>query len=377
MKRLDRYIFRQLGGALLAVTVGLAALVWLTQSLRFIELVLDRGLSIWVFLELTGLLLPGFFGVILPITTFVVTLFTYVRLSSDRELVVMRSAGLSNWQLARPALAVAALSMAMCFLLNLWITPAAQQAFRAWQFEIRNQMVGLLLQEGVFSSLGGDVTVYARARDSDGTLYGILVHDTRERAVPVTVLAETGRLTVTPEGPRVTLINGQRQQMETITLPDGTRQPRLTTLTFRENSLDLARAGRSEGNRNRNAQERTLAELLDPEPEVSERDRRRFRAEAHQRLASPLTALSLSLLALAVALTGEFRRFGGGYRLFVGCALMVGLLAVGLGVGNSAARQNALLPLVWLHAVLPGLLAAWVMAGSPGLPHGLRRRLSI
>jgi lipopolysaccharide export system permease protein len=50
---------------------------------------------------------------------------------------------------------------------------------------------------------------------------------------------------------------------------------------------------------------------------------------------------------------------------------------VGLGVGNSAARQNALLPLVWLHAVLPGLLAAWVMAGSPGLPHGLRRRLSI
>jgi lipopolysaccharide export system permease protein len=49
MTLLDRYLFRQLALALLAVTVGLAALVWLTQSLRFIELVLDRGLSLAVF----------------------------------------------------------------------------------------------------------------------------------------------------------------------------------------------------------------------------------------------------------------------------------------------------------------------------------------
>ena len=68
--RIDSYILRQLLVSLGAVTIGLAALVWLTQSLRFIELVLDRGLSFWVFLELTGLLLPSFFSVILPITTF-------------------------------------------------------------------------------------------------------------------------------------------------------------------------------------------------------------------------------------------------------------------------------------------------------------------
>ena len=119
MTRLDRYIFRQLALALLAVTVGLAVLVWLTQSLRFIELVLDRGLSFLVFIELTGLLLPGFFAIILPITTFLVALFVYVRLSTDRELVVMRAAGLSQWRLARPAIALALFSMAACYALNL------------------------------------------------------------------------------------------------------------------------------------------------------------------------------------------------------------------------------------------------------------------
>ncbi len=48
----SRYIFRMLAIGLLAVTAGLAALVWVTQSVRFIQLVLERGLSLAVFFEL-------------------------------------------------------------------------------------------------------------------------------------------------------------------------------------------------------------------------------------------------------------------------------------------------------------------------------------
>ena len=375
MTRLDRYIFRQLLLALLAVSVGLAALVWLTQSLRFIELVLDRGLSLLVFVELTGLLLPSFFAVILPITTFVVTLFTYVRLSTDRELVVMRAAGLSQWQLARPALLLASLSVGACYALNLWLVPESQAAFRAWQYEIRNQLAAILLQEGVFSSVGDELTVYARSRERDGTLRGILIHDAREKGAPVTILAEAGRITPTPQGPRVTLENGMRQQIERVPPPPGAPpgtppSMRLSVLSFSENSVELARSAQEEGDRYRNAQERSLSELLHPDPEerISERDLRRFRAEAHQRLAGPLNALGFSLVALATALTGQFRRQGSGLRLFTGIAVVVGLLATGLMTGNLAARQNALIPLIWANAVLPGLAAAWVLAGMPGFP---------
>ncbi|HYZ65066.1 MAG TPA: LptF/LptG family permease, partial [Acetobacteraceae bacterium] len=77
ISQLDRYIFRQLLFALFAVTAGLVALIWLTQSLRFVELVVNRGLSMRVFLELTGLLIPNFIAVILPITVFVVVQFVY------------------------------------------------------------------------------------------------------------------------------------------------------------------------------------------------------------------------------------------------------------------------------------------------------------
>ena len=371
---LDRYLFRQLAGALLAVTIGLAALVWLTQSLRFIELVLDRGLSFWVFLQLTGLLLPGFFTVIIPITTFVVTLFVYVRLASDRELVVMRTAGLSQWQLARPALALATLAMLACYALNLWLVPAAQAAFRGWQFEIRNQLAAILVQEGVFASVGEELTVYARYRDPDGALRGILVYDARERGAPVTVLAAAGRITSTPNGPRVTLFNGVRQQVDRIPPPAGSPPgtppvERLNVLSFAENSVDLTRAARPVDGRYRNAQERSLTELLFPDPaeNILPRDLRRFRAEATQRLVNPVNVLGFCLVALATVLVGQFRRYGGSFHLVLGITIVVTLLALELMANNLAARDNSMLPLVWLNALLPILAAVWVLAGKPGL----------
>jgi lipopolysaccharide export system permease protein len=368
MTRIDRYIFRQLALALLAVTLGLAALVWLVQSLRFVELVLERGLSLGVFLGLTGLLLPNFAAVILPITTFVVVLFVYVRLGVDRELVVLRAAGLSQWRLARPALVLALLSAGLVLWLNLHLVPVSQAAFRKWQFEIRNQVAAVLLQEGVFSSIGNDLTVYVRERGPDGSLRGILVHDARERGAPVTILAREGRIVTTPQGPRVLLVDGVRQQVERSGAPGA--PPRLAALSFSQNNIDLARATRSEETRTRDSRERSLQELLHPDPAEGLPPRliQRFRAEAHQRLAAPVTTLSFALIAIASALTGQFCRHGGGLRLTVGIGAMVGLLALGLMVSNLAARDPAAIPLVWLHALAPGLIAAWWLAGAPGLP---------
>jgi lipopolysaccharide export system permease protein len=233
--RLDRYILRQLLVALTAVTIALVALIWLTQSLKFVELVVNRGLSLRVFLQLTSLMVPGFLAVILPITTFVVVQFTYQRLTGDRELTVMRAAGLSPWALSRPALMLATISAAIGLVLNIWIVPASSEAFRRYQFEIRNRVAAFLLQEGVFTSISDQLTVYVRARDQDGTLRGILVEDDRAANSHATILAESGHLSATSNTPKVLLYNGSREEIDAKT-------GRLDVLTFAEDTVDLATA---------------------------------------------------------------------------------------------------------------------------------------
>ena len=355
VNRLDRYIARQLVISLIGATGALVALIWLTQSLRFVELVVNRGLSLLVFLQLTGLLIPDFVAVILPITTFVVVQFVYGRLAGDRELTVMRTAGMSQFALARPALAVAAAAMLACYALNIWIVPASYSGFREYQFEIRNRLAAFLLQEGVFTAVSDDLTVYVRSRDVDGTLRGILVEDTREKNTRATILAERGQLIEGPNGPAVLLENGSREEVDS-------HNGRLNVLTFSQNTVDLTQTGKNDDVRYRDVNEMSMHELLHPAQNVLiARDAGKFLVEANRRLSSPLTAISFALVALFSVLAGSFRRHGNLLRPMMAAASVTSLLAVQLAVANLAARSTVLMPLVWLAAVGPGVVCAWLL----------------
>ena len=201
----DRYVLKQLLVELLALTGGAVALIWLTQSLQFVSMIVQHGLSLRVFLQLTSLMLPSFVAVILPITTFLVILFTYQRMAGDRELTVMRAAGLSPLELARPGLICTLLSVGFCYLLTLWIAPVSYHAFHRYEFQIRNRMAAFLLQDGVFTTVSGNLTVYIRSRDTNGILHGILVEDDRDPDAHTTILAEHGTMIIVANQPRVVL----------------------------------------------------------------------------------------------------------------------------------------------------------------------------
>ena len=107
MKSLSRYVLKETLALTFALTLVFSAAVWLVQSLRLIDLVVNRGLSIGLFLELAMLIFPRFIEIVLPIAIFLAILFSYNRLISESELIVMRAAGLSQTTLARPALILA------------------------------------------------------------------------------------------------------------------------------------------------------------------------------------------------------------------------------------------------------------------------------
>ena len=349
---LFRYVLRQLAVGLVAVTAVLALIVWITQALRFVELVLNRGLSLVVFFELTLFMLPNFVAIILPVATFIVILAVYTRLEGDREMVAMRAAGMSQMALARPALALALAAACLGWAMNLWVVPESYRAFREYQFEIRNRMAAVLIQEGVFNTLGDGLTVYVRKRDPDGTFHGILVHDERVSTAPSTVLAERGRLALVGGLPQVTLENGTRQEIDP-------RTGRLSILSFAENTLTLAVPAERDEERYRDVRERGVLELLDPpaSERVSARDRARFTVEAHQRLSGPFLTLSLAAVALALLLGGEFSRQGRPGRVLAAIAIGAALVAAWLAIGNAVASRLVLLPLIWVHALLPGIVA--------------------
>ena len=164
MKRLTLYLFRHLTVATLFVTAGLTLVIWLTQSLRLLEIVVDGGAPIYLFLQLMLVTLPTFLSIVLPIGLLAAVLFTYNRLTMDSELVVMRAAGLGPWGLAKPAVLLGLIVMAICYGLTLYLAPASYGELARLEGMAKSQFSTVFLREGVFNEAGDGLTVYVRRR---------------------------------------------------------------------------------------------------------------------------------------------------------------------------------------------------------------------
>ncbi len=371
MSGITRYILRQLTVGMLFVAAALTCVIWLTQSLRFVEMIVNKGLSIGTFLALTLLLMPGFLVVIVPISLFAVVLFTYNKLNADRELVVMRAAGISHWALARPALILAGVATVAGFVLSLWIIPLTMKKFHEMQWNITNDLSNVLLQEGVFNKFGDGLTIYVRSRNPDGQLLGLLVYDRRNPEKPVTLMAQRGALVYTKGGPRVLMINGNRQQLERGT-------GRLSLLYFDSYTVDFATAAGSPGQRERDARELPLSELLAAdEATLGESAYRKARVELHQRLTSPLYNLGFTLIALASLVPATFNRRGQNTEVMTAVAVMVAVEALALGTSNLATANLAFTPAMYAAALLPIAGGTWLLGGVPPMLRRGRRRAAV
>ena len=364
MTGLTRYILRQCFGVMVFVTAALSAAVWLAQSLRLIDLIVNRGLSVDIFLYLAMLLLPRFLDIVLPIGVFIAVLFTFSRLTAESELVVMRAAGLSPMALTRPVLILAAVAFAILMSLSLYVLPVTSRAFKDLQFEIRNRFVSSLIQEGTFTTISDKLTFYIRNRDANGDVVGLLINDNRDPQRPITILAERAAFVDTAAGSRIVMVNGDRQQFDPQTR-------KLSVLTFERYTLDLDSLQDAPGVRFRGAQERFLGGLLFPPPGLDPLVRKSFSVELHQRLLVPLSVLGFALIPLACLLPGEFSRRGQVRRIIVAIAAAFFYQTASLGVDDLAARFDQAMPLMYVVDLLPFAVGLTILLNR-GIRFGLR-----
>lgn len=348
MRIVDSYIFRHVLTATVFVTLVLSVLILLTQSLRYLELVIGSGASGLTFWAMTLLTLPKFLEVILPLSLMAAVLFIYNRLTMDSELVVLRALGFSPLRLARPALLLGAALGLGLFLVMGWLAPATNTTLTALRLKIKAEMSSLVFREGIFNQAGSGLMVYLRDRGSNGELNGLIIHDSRDSGKPPsTVIAEKGILVSDQDKNQVLVYNGSRQDFD--------RQKRvLHRLDFDQYTIDLpepdpVRSRWSE------PEERSFGSLFTPDlkDDNDRAHRRDFRLEINKRLLTPLLVPGYTLIALCALLIGPVDRRGQSRRILLTTITVLIIHALFLGAYNLAKQSDLGLFLMALIALAP------------------------
>ncbi|MFN4040403.1 MAG: LptF/LptG family permease [Brevundimonas sp.] len=351
MTLIQGYLFRQILMPALAACAALAGIGILSQSLDQLEIIVERGQSVWVMIKLTLLATPQLIAVILPIGLFVGALIALTRLQREQELTAAFASGMTRWSVISPAMRISVMFALASLAMNLFVQPWAQRQARAEAFAIRTDLAALLVEEGQFVQGPNGLTVYVQDIEQNGLMKNLFIYLNDDGAVR-TWSASEARFGRIGGEPVLTMIDASMQEYSSRGV--------LNYLSFDRFPFELGPYVPEDQRIRYKPSDLYLTQLLSPSPAVLEQagSRGELLAEAHSRLSSPLYALAAMAMALAAILGGAFSRTGYTLRIAKAAGAFLALRIVGYGLVAASAWNGWVNVLQYL---VPALATAFAL----------------
>lgn len=359
LRIIDRYLLREMAFGFFATTVVLLVVTLGGTVSDVLTKVLRGRLPGNVVFEILGLRTLDALTILVPLAVFLGVLLAYGRLWRDNEMTVLQGSGMPLSDLLRPLAWLAVPVVVVVGLISCWLAPAAVRLSHSLIDEANRSLVVAGLEPGRFVQLPGrGGVIYVGAMDGSGARFERMFvaterADGEDTRIDV-ITAERGELRRESDGEGRFLALGDGFRVEGRIGHDDYR-----LLRFKGNDIALAD---SDPDSTPAALQRAapMAELLASREPLQ-------RAEVHWRLAAPLSALILVVLAVPLSRTRPRETRYASIMI----ALLCYLIYLGaMGLGRSFIEQGTVpagFGLWWIH--LPAAaIAAYVLWRSDRLP---------
>lgn len=296
-----KYILFNLLKPFLTISLVLTGVVWLSRSLKYIDLIINKGLSLSSYFWFVSLIAPKILALLLPLISFATIIYAYQKLKADSELIVMESFGISKFTLMIPALIFGVIVSLILFHIEAYISPSNYKTFKSFQSDLRNNFVISSLQEGSFHNPITGLTVFIDKIAKDGTVNNILIHDTRNKKIESTILAKEGVFSNIGDKPNIIVFDGSRYVYNKL-------EKKTSILNFAKYEFQIDITENKNRIRFKQVEERTLTELFNPDTSLNSKIKNEFLSEGHRRLSSPFLVLFMCSLASFSVIYGEMKR---------------------------------------------------------------------
>ena len=332
------YIFRQTLSNVMISTFVLVGIIWLSQSFKTIKLIIKKGAGLLEFFILSAYSLPSWLLIAIPFGTFAGCMISYLKLQNDKEILVMKSAGMNPLRLSKPAIFIAILGSVILFIISHFIMPKTFKNFKILQNEIRNSSESLIVKDNVFIDLNKFQTIFIHSLKENNQLEEIFIQDRSDTNYLIEFFAKKGNLDF--------------DKNIILSMQDGTRistdsRDKSTILNFKSYDIEIIQ----ESNKKTAARvieynEYNFFELLKASKNANEK-KGKLLAEAHSRNTIVFMPLVFCFIVMVTILKDNFSRNFSIYRKIIGIVIIVIIQSFVLIIKNAVHSNIVFLPLMY------------------------------
>ncbi|MDR2442939.1 MAG: LptF/LptG family permease [Deltaproteobacteria bacterium] len=325
----------------------------MARIMSLTDLVINKGVGAGLMLRILLLVLPKMLSLSVPMAALLAPLTTFLRMSVDSELTVLKSSGVSLHQLLTPIIIFGFGAAALTALFSLWLAPSANLSFRAEILALAKARADLAIKEQVFVRDFPGLTIYVGQLPANSeTMANVVINDRRSPYENTIIVARKGLLDIDPS-----------ENLLLFRLTEGvidrfySDRQSVDSIFFDTYELKVSPGAEFE------AENQTMSMGRQDMPTsmlLLEAQRRReaglgfanfFVLEWHRRWAFPVAAFLMSIIG--VPLGASFRTKGRNFGLFIGLVIFVLYYAVfSLTWTFGEAEVLPPLPAVWSSNIL-------------------------
>lgn len=338
--RIHRYLLRE---TLVPMILGLAVftlVLLMGRILKLVEMVINKGVPFMDILILFASLLPSLLVLTLPLSFLLGVMAGLGRMSSDHEVLALKSSGISLYQIAAPLTFLGLGVGILTACLTMVIKPASEDLFNKQLFQIASSRANIGIQPQLFNDEYNNVVIYTNEVDErSGQMRGVFISDERPNSLPAIILADNGRI-----------LSNQETLTLTLHLENGTihRQRNDSASAFHvigfsqyDLNLNLGQASLDADQPRKNKRTMSMAELYQAihSPDTP-RDSKinELIASFHWRLALPFAPLLFVLLGVPLGIqpvrSGRGSGFAIGLLIFLAYYMLLSVTSTLVVEGN-------------------------------------------
>ena len=304
--------------------------------------------------------LPYFLVFVIPLSVMITVLLTFLRLSSENEILAIKSGGISLYALLAPVFVFCLIGSALTIFMTLYGQPWGRSALRELTYEVMSVSADIGLKERTFNDSYSGVTIYVNEIDlKNHNLVDVFIEDNRQPDRVNTVVAPSGKI-----------INDPRNAVVHLKLFNGSiNQTNLRKKTARaihfdtyDISLETPHASEPTKKKPKRPKEMTLTELNHYIHNSNARNPGYFNAllERHRRFSIPFGCFVLGLLAVPLGVQSRSAKRSFGLVLGLFAFLFYYLM---MSLGKIYGETGAYPPLIgmWLPNFVVGAVGLYFL----------------
>ena len=354
-KIINRYIFKEIAYPFIIILFILTFVLLMGKILQIMDLVINKGVSVFSIAKIIIFLLPSFMLFTVPIALLIAILIAMGRLSADNEITALKTSGISLLQMYYPVALVSLITFAFCIFTSYFLVPQCNFATKRLLFNIVQQNASIGIKEKVFNSDFKGFLLYAeKIPDKQNYMEGVIVSDNRIIGEQNTILAKKAFLVSDPESMTVklTLEDGSIH-----TVSSDLKKYRKIDFKSYDINLDLSTALANLDESSKSSTEMTVRELLArmKKPGLDPAAVRELAIEVHKKFTIPLSCIFFGLLALPLGIRSHRSVKSRGFAVGLIVVSLYYLLRIG---GEALAETGYISPAVgvWTPSFIFALL---------------------